>query len=386
MKPKKFLLYIDILGFAQLVKNHPEKVRRLYYALDNLNCFKHDNFRTIVFSDTIVVYNSTDVIWDHDKKCIIMFLIEFAQNLLYETLGMNIWFRAVIVEGDFEHIPMENFERYFGKALVKAYIGAKKFKYSGLLIEKQCQTFNDVFEVHRIPESKAYYYVLLNQSLCEYEKGFILADFIEETDQQWYLAKDAFYLKQLFKGLNSSKPDIKAKYINTCGILEQHFPETIAKLKKTNFHPKAFSSKVNWTEPLKRIGELRSGKSVECPPIKTFEKFVNEAREKGKNIVKRKEKELWGDRVDYNKMMGSCGGAWIVIDVDKRTKIAKYFLRFAGKYSDVFIRNYSKGISMSFHLHQHQERDIDIAVHNEILNLARKTFPDINFYLYDYVD
>ena len=386
MKPKKFLLYIDILGFSQLVKNHPEKVRRLYYALDNLNCFKHDNFRTIVFSDTIVVYNSTDVIWDNDKKYMIMFLIEFAQNLLYETLGMNIWFRAVIVEGDFEHIPMDNFERYFGKALVKAYLDAKKFKYCGLLIEKKCQKLNDIFEVHRIPESNAYYYVLLNQALCRYEKGYTIADFIEETDEQWYLAKDTFYLKQLFKGLKSSKPDIKTKYINTYGIFKRHFPSTIEKLEKTKFHPKAFSSTVNWSEPLNRIGELQSGKSVKCPSSETFEKFVNEAREKGKEVVKRKEKELWGGQVDYSKMMGPCGGAWIVIDVDRRTKIAKYFLQFEEKYSDVFISNYSKGIKMSFNLHQHQERDIDIAVHREILRLAQKTFPDINFYLYDYVD
>jgi hypothetical protein len=386
MKPKKFLLYIDILGFSRLVKKHPEKVRRLYYALDNLNCFKHDNFKTIVFSDTIIVYNSTDAIWDDDKKYIIMYLIEFAQNLLYETLGMNIWFRAVIVEGDFEHIPMDNFERYFGKALVKAYLDSKKFKYCGLLIEKKCQKYNDIFEVHRIPESNVYYYVLLNQALCEYENDFVIAEFIEETDEQWYLAKDAFYLKQLFKGLNSRESDIKTKYINTCRIYNRHFPNTINKLKKTRFHPKAFSATVNWSEPLKRIGELQSGKYVECPPLETFDKFVNEAREKGKEVVRIKEKELWGDHVDYNKMKGPCGGAWIVIDVDRRTKIAKYFLQFEGKYRDGHIGRYRKGIHMSFRLHQHQERDIDIAVHREILKLAKRTYPDINFYIYDYVD
>jgi len=386
MKPKKFLLYIDILGFSQLVKNHPEKVRRLYYAIDNLNCFKHENFRTIVFSDTIVVYNSTDGVWEDDKKYLIMFLIEFAQNLLYETLGMNIWFRAIIVEGDFEHVPMDNIERYFGKALIKAYLDAKKFKYCGLLIEKECQQFNDIFEVHKIPESNAYYYVLLNQALCRYERGYIAEDFIEETDEQWYLAKDAFYVGQLFRGLNSHKLDIKTKYMNTCRIFEQHFPSTIDKLKKTGFHPRAFSKTVNWKKPLSRIGELQAGKDVECPSLKTFEKFINEAIEKGKEVVKKKEKEIWGDHVDDSKMMGPCGSAWIVIDVDRRTKIAKYFLQFEGKYENVHISEDYKGIGLSFNLHRHQERDIDIAVHGEILNLAKKTFPYVNFYLDDYVD
>ena len=214
--------------------------------------------------------------------------------------------------------------------------------------------------------------------MCRYEKGETLDDFIEEIDEQWYLAKDAFYLKQLFKGLNSSKPDIRTKYINTCGIYERHFPSTIGRLKKTGFHPKAFSTTVNWSEPLKRIGELQSGKYVECPPLETFDKFVNEAREKGKEVVRIKAKKLWGDHVDYNKMKGPCGGAWIVIDVDRRTKIAKYFLQFKGKYRDVRIESYSKGIQMVFNLHPHQERDIDIAVHLEILNLAKKTFPCIN--------
>jgi hypothetical protein len=332
------------------------------------------------------VYNSTDVIWGFDKKYIIMFLIEFVQNLLYETLGMNIWYKAVIVEGDFEHVPMKNFERYFGKALIKAYLDAKKFKYCGLLIEKRCQEFNDIFEVHNIPEDNSYYYVFVNQALCRYERGEIEDNFIEEIDEQWYLAKDAFYLKQLFKGLNSSKSDIKIKYINTCKIFEHHFPNTIEKLKKNKFHPKAFSNTVNWSEPLKRIGESHTGKYIKCPPPDTFDEFVNEARKKGKEAVRIKEKELWGEHVDYNIMKGPCGGAWIVIDVDRRTKIAKYFLQFKKKYKDVYISSLSKGIRMSFDLHRHQERDIDMAVHKEILNLAKKKFPSIHFYLYDYVD
>jgi len=53
----RFLLYIDILGFTDMTNNEPRKVARVYSILDELNVHKHNSFKTIVFSDTILVYN-----------------------------------------------------------------------------------------------------------------------------------------------------------------------------------------------------------------------------------------------------------------------------------------------------------------------------------------
>lgn len=76
---KKYLLYIDFLGFSHLVKEKPEEVRRLYYLIEDLHCHRHDDFKVIVFSDTLLIYNLTDPVSDHDHNYIVMFLIEYSQ-------------------------------------------------------------------------------------------------------------------------------------------------------------------------------------------------------------------------------------------------------------------------------------------------------------------
>ena len=47
-EPKKYFLYIDILGFSSLVMQ--DRIRDLYDRLDSLNAHKHPSFSTIVFS------------------------------------------------------------------------------------------------------------------------------------------------------------------------------------------------------------------------------------------------------------------------------------------------------------------------------------------------
>ncbi len=50
---KRYLLYIDILGFSQMAEKNPKKIPVLYAAIDRLNSHKHNVYKTIVFSDTI---------------------------------------------------------------------------------------------------------------------------------------------------------------------------------------------------------------------------------------------------------------------------------------------------------------------------------------------
>lgn len=54
----RFLLYIDILGFSNMVRDEPRKVVRVYEILDTLNVHNQSDFKVIVFSDTILIYNS----------------------------------------------------------------------------------------------------------------------------------------------------------------------------------------------------------------------------------------------------------------------------------------------------------------------------------------
>src|SRR5262249_21587563 len=99
-EPKKYFLYIDILGFSSLVV--AGRVRDLYRRLDNLNAHSHPSFNTIVFSDTMVIYNKDDLDWDEaDKAALVSRLCEFAADLFYRLVSQDIHFRAYIAAENF---------------------------------------------------------------------------------------------------------------------------------------------------------------------------------------------------------------------------------------------------------------------------------------------
>ena len=54
---EKTFLYIDILGFKNLVTSNTDKVESIFKIIDSLHVHKDIAFRTIVFSDTILVFN-----------------------------------------------------------------------------------------------------------------------------------------------------------------------------------------------------------------------------------------------------------------------------------------------------------------------------------------
>jgi hypothetical protein len=100
----KFLLYIDILGFSELVQKNPEKLEKFNNIVNKLNVHKHDAFQTIIFSDTILVYNKVDAQSLNDKKYIVMYMIEFVQDLIFKGISIDLNFRAVLTFGEFVHL------------------------------------------------------------------------------------------------------------------------------------------------------------------------------------------------------------------------------------------------------------------------------------------
>lgn len=46
-------MYIDILGFSNLIKQNVERIKKLFKIIDILNAHKHNAFKTITFSDTL---------------------------------------------------------------------------------------------------------------------------------------------------------------------------------------------------------------------------------------------------------------------------------------------------------------------------------------------
>lgn len=90
----RFLLYIDILGFSEMTNNEPRKVARVYSILDELNVHRHNSFKTIVFSDTVLVYNPDLAETDDERQYLVWYLIEFVEDLHHRLTGQDIFFRA----------------------------------------------------------------------------------------------------------------------------------------------------------------------------------------------------------------------------------------------------------------------------------------------------
>ena len=159
----RFLLYIDILGFTEMTKSEPRKVARVYSILDELNVHQHNSFKTIVFSDTILVYNPDLAETDHERKYLIMYLIEFAEDLHHRLTGQDIYFRAILTAGSFNHYSLKNIECFYGDSLINAYTSEKNIPSLGLFIDKKCNEYNEFFRTESF--DKQFSFVYLNRHL-----------------------------------------------------------------------------------------------------------------------------------------------------------------------------------------------------------------------------
>jgi hypothetical protein len=86
--PQTLFLYLDFLGFRALSTN-PTKVRRLFQALDECAIHRDSNFRTVVFSDTLLAYNSVNPIGEGYMSPELMYLIEGVQDITHRLVGVN---------------------------------------------------------------------------------------------------------------------------------------------------------------------------------------------------------------------------------------------------------------------------------------------------------
>src|SRR5260370_12557571 len=128
--PDKYLRYVDVLGFSDVVLRHGA-VDDLYSIINSLNVHKHHVFQTIAFSDTLLVYNTHDPETTHDRQYIVMFMCEFAQDLFYRLIPRDIHFRAFLTKGQFEHRALANMHAFHGAALINAYRQEKAIDSTG---------------------------------------------------------------------------------------------------------------------------------------------------------------------------------------------------------------------------------------------------------------
>lgn len=85
---EKAFLYIDILGFKNLVTSNTDKVESIFKIIDSLHVHKDIAFQTIVFSDTILVFNKDN---RYPLHFYVTYLIEYAQQLFYRLSMINVY-------------------------------------------------------------------------------------------------------------------------------------------------------------------------------------------------------------------------------------------------------------------------------------------------------
>lgn len=248
--PDRYLLYVDILGFSDLVRRSPERIRPLYTIIDELAVHRHYAFKSIVFSDTILAYSTIDSTQDHEY--FVMYSCEFVQELLYALVGHDIYFRAVLQLGGFDHYRLTNTECFYGTALINAYLWEKDIVCTGLFVDQSCRA-HCIFPVADYDDKFSYVYLYRGlESLRELTGDtlpFTEDDLIYQLGISSLLAADVQMLKDIhFNMTRHPRPDVRAKHLMNWQFLRFRYRGILDSLEAGGFNLEAISPTYDWSE------------------------------------------------------------------------------------------------------------------------------------------
>lgn len=234
----KDLLYIDILGFREMVKDHSTKIQQIFDAINGLSVHDHYAFQTIVFSDTILVFNKDN---DRQGHYYVTYLIEFAQQLFYRLLSIGVYFRGLITYGEFEFRELNNIQAYWGDALLETYGDEDKLKGFGLFVKRDLS--DDIIILDKTPVGEKYNFVFLCQSFIDlYQRvnGMLPVDInlLTETDEFDKIDEDlAFFREISFIKENHPSEKIREKYQIVYNWYKEKTPEFFETFEQQGFLP-----------------------------------------------------------------------------------------------------------------------------------------------------
>jgi hypothetical protein len=250
----KYLLYIDILGFGELVEQDPKAIDEIYSIVDSLNVHRHDAFTTIVFSDTILVYNKNDPSQRYEHSYYVMFACEFAQDLLHRFVAKDRFFRAILTYGAFDHYRLENTECFYGPALVSSYKKEKMIQSHGLFIDNNCNRYNDVFNTAQYDTSLRFVY--LTQALDRFsyfaQDGLpIDASLIDDTDEAYVLMPEIRHLQDIYWLMHKHPdPRVRVKHLAAWHFYRSKYQVIVDELERNKFRPESISPKYDWSRDI----------------------------------------------------------------------------------------------------------------------------------------
>jgi len=255
----RYLLYVDILGFTALVEKDVSKIDELYQIVASLNAHRHSAFRAIVFSDTILVYNVDGGHTPQDRNYLVMFLCEFAQDLQHRLTSRDIFFRAVLVRGEFKHYALNSVPCFFGPALIEAYRNEKSIQAIGLFIHRSIAGDSDIFRT--TPFNADYHFAFITQHMTTVEEDYggefpLNKWLIEETELIHHLVPELLYLRQLYQGMNVHTDErVRQKYTNTWQLFSKQYPKTVEHLVSNKFDWESISPGAFWKEIVSKFPE-----------------------------------------------------------------------------------------------------------------------------------
>jgi len=253
----KYLVYIDILGFSNLVKENPEKVGWLYKTINELNVHDHRAFKVIIFSDTILVYSDFSCTTPDNHQYASMFAIEFTQDLFYRIAKEDLFFRAVIDYGDFTHETLSRCEKFYGNALINCYNLEKEINCIGTFITHEAAKHQTIFPM--LAFSNSLYFVYFQQNYYRFSKEYNHPDaqhwnILYQNDGAHYIARDMYLLKKVFKqARNNLNPRIREKFIQYLEYHRMKFPWPLNVWEKNGFGMNKIMPSDKWANVYREI-------------------------------------------------------------------------------------------------------------------------------------
>lgn len=250
----RFFLYIDILGFKDLIRNNYD-IMSIYKDIDELNVHTDTDFQTIVFSDTIIVYGHE--VWNSNPNQAIMWLTEFSQDLFYRLISKDIQIRAYITFGDINHHKLKNLEAYYGEALVKCYERERNIKCTGIFLDASLSRYSDIFHLTQYDDMSYYVHVMqnLDEISCDYDQYPFPGEYVEDTGMEWWIAYQLRYLENTYRHAHDASYDqsVREKYAAAWKMISSRHPGLTRQLEEADFD---FGKVItlDWSEPMRRIG------------------------------------------------------------------------------------------------------------------------------------
>ncbi len=265
-----YLLYIDVLGFGELVETAPKRVEDLFEIVASLNIHAHGAFAAIAFSDTILVHNVSLPSNDHDRQYVVMYQCECFKDLLHRVAGRGISLRAVLTYGPFQHYLLNGTPYFYGPALNHAYRAEKALQITGLLMDEHCRKYSNIFSSR--PFDDHWHYVFVTQAIDDWEHQYgammpLPRIIVHDTDLGWYLGPEietlAFSARQ---AREHPDPRVRAKHIATLQQYRSQYPKCFAALESNDFRMEAVSTEFDWAAVRAQMLDSYSWASIRRAP------------------------------------------------------------------------------------------------------------------------